>query len=427
MSTSESGKQSSKTNALRVAIFGVGDAGCGILAHLKKMPRWRPRLVAVNWSPRPPDCHERIRYVRLGEAAAPKLGIGGDPALARAGAEQADANIRDACRGVDLALILAGLGKGTGSGAAPVIARIIRELDLPVFCVASLPYEFEGSMRQRVAANALHLLRMNSNGVACLFNQSISEDTANPLKPADLFTETDEDFVRVIHFIEQVLSGTNFLEIGFNDFTSVFRDGQVEGRFIQVAAEGENRADTVVERMFAHPLISEDEGLSTANKALVHLGGDASLTMPEIQSVMERINAHCRNVDVIFGAAQGEGDSGSLTLSVLFSRGLPLPASAENCSGEELDQVESAEAFKAHLQPDAAPRAFDPFAPPPPRELPAEQKEELLKEQQKKGKLKQTDLPLEIVSRGRFEKSHRTIHRGEDLDVPTFVRKGIKL
>lgn len=428
MSTENFQNESVEQSDLRVTLCGVGDAGAEAVAGLIGKQRWQARFVVVNTSIKVSNQSEQIRYISLNEKGASRLEISCEPDQLKKLAEESSGSIREAFEDTDLILIITGLGRGTSSSIAPVVASIACESGVPAFCIASLPFDFEGSQRKRVAANALQLLKMNSSGVICLPNQEINEiDAIESLSPKDLYKVSQQTFSQIAGFMEQVIVGMNFPEIGFNDLKAVLNNKQTQSHFVRVAAEGNERADAVLNLLLNHPLVHEGDALTRADNILVHLSGDSKLRMPEIQSIMDRINSLCKNVDVVFGAAQSQEENAPLVLTVLFSQIVAVSVSGNAKMEYNLDQEETTQSFKEHLAPDAAPRSENPFAAPAPKELPAEQEKALLKQQAKGKKLKQSDLPLEVISRGRFEKSEKTIHNGEDLDVPTFVRKGIKL
>jgi cell division protein FtsZ len=183
-----------------------------------------------------------------------------------------------------------------------------------------------------------------------------------------------------------------------------------------------------VDRLLAHPLLDGGQVLSEAETMLVSLVGGPDLTIAEVQRVMDQINRRCENAHLIMGAAIDEAFAGRLGVTVIASRhgtepvkeAVPPPAVTAAVS-----PLDSQLLGDAPVQ-----RRPSRFAAPAP-ELPEDKREELLTKQTGRRKsasrLRQATLSLEIVSKGRFEKSEPTIHKGEDLDVPTFIRRGVAL
>ena len=165
---------------------------------------------------------------------------------------------------------------------------------------------------------------------------------------------------------------------------------------------------------------------------LVCIAGGPSLTMTEVNRIMEQINRHCEHAHIIMGAAIDEELDSRLTVTLVASRKGNAECGARNA--ESTNPSGAPELASQLVDPSISTRTASRFIAPPP-ETTAETTEQLLRQQSKGGgrekknasRLRQGQLPLEIVSRGRFEKSEPTIHHGADLDVPTYVRRNVPL
>jgi cell division protein FtsZ len=192
---------------------------------------------------------------------------------------------------------------------------------------------------------------------------------------------------------------------------------------------GPTRSREVMDKLLAHPMLDGGQMLGESEAVLVSLIGGPDLTMAEVNRVMEQVNRQCEHAQVIMGAAIDAAFTERLAVALIAARSTPeheAEGSAAATSGEELDQ---------QLLPcSTAMRPGSRFVPPAPA-LGSDQVQHLLARQGRGGsrqrkipsKLRQTQLPLEIVSKGRFDKSEPTIHKGEDLDVPTYIRRGVAL
>jgi cell division protein FtsZ len=193
---------------------------------------------------------------------------------------------------------------------------------------------------------------------------------------------------------------------------------------------GPTRSREVMDRLLAHPMLDGGQMLGESDAVLVGLIGGPDLTMAEVNRVMEQVNRHCERAQVIMGAAIDGAFNERLAVTLIAAR--------KGAGHEETDEEGGArggEQLAAQLLPrSTATRPGSRFVPPPPT-LPPDQLEQLLARQSRGGshrgknlpKMRQGQLPLEIVSRGRFDKSEPTIHKGEDLDVPTYIRRGVAL
>lgn len=426
MSKRTTAPQQSRSNRPRTALLGVGDAAVKFLYRLKPTIFARSPRIAVNTFeclPPHPEQPPGFQTVIIGAPRENCSGLGGEPECARQAAEAAEAQFRSLFEKTDLVLLVAGLGRGTGSGATPVIARLARECGSRVLAVVSHPYDFEGPLRAEITATALRQLRANAEGVISLPNQQLARTIdAESIGPANFFSASQQAFLEVFQAVDQLLHADNFLEISLNDLFSLFGRGREEARCVTAEASGEEATRKIVEQFLKNPMSETGKAFEESGSMLVYLLGDASINMAQINDLMERLYQVCPNSRCVLGAGHTGRNDGVLHAAVFFTRGGGVGRGSEDNGAEIV-----AHAFKAHLEPDAPGHSASVFSPPPPSILSPEKQQEILNQQRKQGKSLQFDLPLEVVSRGRFEKSERTIHRGQDLDIPTFIRKGIAL
>jgi cell division protein FtsZ len=207
---------------------------------------------------------------------------------------------------------------------------------------------------------------------------------------------------------------------------ALVRDRHSESAFASVEASGPARSREVVEKLLAHPLLDEGRALAESDAMLVSLMGGKDLTMAEVNRVMEQISRHCEQAQIIMGAAVDETLKNRLSVTVIAAKqnavAAELPAS--DVSDEPLEQEEISRGLG--VRPASRNPAQSPSLTMGQREhSPAKQPGGRTR---KAGpKMLQTQLPLAIISKGRFDKSEPTIHKGEDLDYPTFVRRRVPL
>ena len=207
------------------------------------------------------------------------------------------------------------------------------------------------------------------------------------------------------------------------------RDTHADSALGVAEARGEDRCNQAIEKLFKHPLLDNGEVFGEADAVLVSLMGGPELTIAQINRVMEQIQSRCEKATVMMGAAVNEGFRDRLAITVIAGRTDTRSAPEEvRSNGGSAEDLETQLITRA-----AAGRPASRFVPPPPA-LPPEKMAKMLARQRSGSrtrkalpKMRQTQLPLEIISKGRFDKSEPTIHEGEDLDVPTYIRRGIAL
>ncbi len=389
----------------------------------------RPRHAATAWSfwPSIPIRRRwkhapRRRNSSWARGRTRGLGAGGDPELGRAAAEDDLERMPRLLRGADIVFILAGLGGGTGTGAAPVLARMARESGALVLALSRCRLNSKaraGSSRPQV--RACNSSKSAADAVICLPNQKLFKLLDEKTSVLDGFKISNGLLAEGLRGIWRLLTRTGLINVDFADLCSVTRGRHAASSFATAEASGERRAEQIVEKLLSHPLLDGGQVLSEADAVLVSLVGGPDLTLVRNQQVDGAAQAPVRKRAYYFWRGHRRAVRQRLSVTVIASRR----------QTEETMPVAAGKAAPLHFldkTDDARPPTR---ATPPPPDLTAEQKEQLIKAQNGKGRKKvsrlQKELPLEIVFKGRFDKSEPTIRHGEDLDLPTYIRRGVPL
>jgi cell division protein FtsZ len=412
---------------ISIKVWGVGGAGCNAASALDTSALDGVHILAVNTDSQALEAAAAADKLVLGATRTRGMGAGGDPELGRAAAEDDLERMASFCAGADIVFILAGLGGGTGTGAAPVLARMARESGALVLAIVTMPFEFEGQRRQQQAQSGLQLLKTAADAVICLPNQKLFKLLDEKTSVVDAFKISNALLAGGLYGIWRLLTRTGLINVDFADLCSVTRGRHAASSFATAEASGERRAEQVVEKLMAHPLLDGGQVLIESDAVLVSLVGGPDLTLVEIDKMMEPLKRQCENAHIIFGAAIDEKFTHRLSVTVIASRRNPEKAKPATSAPD----TSASKAPSLHfLDTTAGERPPSRLAPPPP-EMTSEQKEQLLKTQCSRSRKKplrmQRELPLEIVFKGRFEKSEPTIRHGEDLDLPTYIRRGVPL
>jgi cell division protein FtsZ len=416
-----------------VKVFGIGGAGCNALNALAPENSFGATLIAVNTDAQSlASCAAAIKF-SLGAKTTFGLGAGGDPEIGHAAAESDFENLRELCADAKIVFVLSGLGGGTGTGASSVVARAAKESGALVLGVVTTPFEFEGGRRQRQAQLGLQQLKSIADAVICLPNQKLFKLIDEKTSVTETFHAANRLLAQGVSGIFRLLTQTGLINIDFADLSAVTRNLHADSAFATVEATGENRGQEIVGKLFVHPMLDEGELLEDSDSVLVSIVGGADLAMAEVNLVMREINDRCKHAHVIFGAAIDDAFASRLSVTVIASgkkeHDEKVPGSAILRNAQTAISSNSPQQL---LSKEPASRPPSRVVAPAP-ELTEERKEQLLTRQgggrQRKNvsRMRQRELPLEIISKGRFEKSEPTIHHGEDLDLPTYIRRGIAL
>jgi cell division protein FtsZ len=417
-------------------IFGVGSAGMNILEQIAKRNLPGASGIAVGTRVEPLTASSAAQKILLeanpsrrpGTARAPEPG----PAVAEAQLKE----LRAACGGAEVIFIVAGLGGSTATELAPVLARVAREAGAVVVAWVTLPFDCEGNRRRHRAVHGLKQLKAEADAVICLPNQKSLKLINDATSVIETFRLTNEWVAEGVSGVWRLLAREGLIEIHSADFCAMFRERFGESSLATADAAGPTRARDVADKLLAHPMLVGGKVLAEADAVLVGMIAGPDLTMVEVGRVMTTLNSHCERAHVMMGAVVDESFRERLAVTVMATRcDEALSARAgfhETAQAETGRAVESLESQL--LERTATTRPQSRFVPPPPA-LPSEKIEQLMARQaagaarsrKNLPRMRQGQLPLEIVSKGRFDKSEPTIHKGEDLDVPTYIRRGVAL
>jgi cell division protein FtsZ len=425
---------------LAFRIFGLGDAGGKVIDFLAAANLSNMTYIAVNTDTLALAGTSVAHRVQLGAKHTRGLGTGGDPDLGRAAAEHDAETLRQHCVGADIVFIVAGLGGGTGSGASPVLALVAHDAGALVLALAILPFDCEGSPRQRQAQYALQQLKATADGVICVPNQRMAKLVDETTSLVETYRITNQLISQGIRGLWRLVAGTGLMNADFPTVCRALRGQHAESSLATVEAKGPNRVREALEKLLASPLLENGQTLAEASRVLVGVLGGPELSLAEINRITEQLNRHCENAQFTLGAniEPDYRDRLEITVVVAGPGALaedPPPASRESrVHPDESAPHETLTAERRLFNEPEPHRPASRLVPPPPV-LPPEQVEQIFRQQlnanprfrRPNHRLQQGQLPLEIVPKGRFDKSEPTIHHGEDLDMPTYIRRGVPL
>ena len=445
-----------------IKIVSVGGAGLSVLDRIILDGLERADVVAINTDVQSLASSVAPHKVQLGRMATRGLGTGGDPELGYQAAVESAEEIREALADARMIFICAGLGGGTGSGAAPYVAQLGREAGSLVVAFATLPFGFEGKRRSAQAQEALGRLNEIANAVVCFENDQMGDIVAPKAGIHQAFATADITISQSVRSIVNLIQRPGLIRIGFDDLLAALRSHNGRCLFGFGESDSDNRAHDALTQALKNPLMDRGRMLEDATRVLVQVAGGPSMTLSEVEILMQELGRHVtEETQILFGTAvDGRmGDRLSVTIISSFTAdkdsipqqippaqsSVPAmpPVWAQPQDASPKIEIESEAApIESSQSPEtipveqpapvetAPPQPSMPHKPEPrlstPQTNPAPMKEGK-PSPEKSGQAKQEVLQFEPVTRGRFEKSEPTIVEGEDLDVPTYLRKKIKV
>src|ERR1700752_3331009 len=308
-----------------IKVVGVGGSGSNILVRVMLDGIDAADLVAINTDVQSLTASVAAHKVQLGRNLTRGLGSGGDPKLGYAAAEEATDEIRSVLHGGSVIFLCTGLGGGTGSGAAPLVAQVAKEENALVLAFVAVPFSFEGRRRCAQAAESLTRLRAVCDAVVCFENDRMAEINLPRMGIHEAFAIADLTISQSIRSVASILQRPGLLHIGFDDVCSVLRQGDARALFGFGDAEGENRAHDALARALKNPLMNRGELLEDAFHAIVHIRGGANVTLGEVQIIMEELNRHINDRTKLFMGISVDPEMGQrLSVSIISSLGSPV-------------------------------------------------------------------------------------------------------
>jgi cell division protein FtsZ len=305
-----------KDTSAVIKVIGVGGGGSNAVNHMFNQGIVGVDFIVCNTDRQSLDISPVPIKIQLGTASTQGRGAGSIPQVGMEAANENIEDIRDLLsHDTNMVFITAGLGGGTGTGAAPVIAQIAKDLGILTVGIVTVPFQFEGKKRRRQAEEGLEKMRQNVDTLLVINNQKLFE-IDNDLPLSQSFAKADNVLTVAAKGIAELISLTGYINVDFNDVKTVMTNS---GQAIMGSSSvsGDNRASEAVKYALNSPLLNDND-INGAKYVLLNItSGDKELTMSEIQTITDHIeHAAGPETEVIFGHAKDDqlGDNINLTL-----------------------------------------------------------------------------------------------------------------
>lgn len=309
--------------ALRTCIVGIGGAGSNVLDRITLDRTVEAQLVCMHTDIRVLGHAMAPTKIQLGAELMRGVGAGGDPDLGREAAMFSREEIRQAIEGHDIVFICAGLGGGTGSGAAPVIAEIAKATNALVFVTATMPFSFEGRRRLTQAEEALNQLQKRADALILFENNRMGELILPKDGIQKAFAQADQLIAQSLRAVSTIVSMPGLVKLGLDDLTSALSTSNGRCLFGFGEARGQNRGAEALKRALKSPLIDQGRLLHQTKTLLVHIAGGETLTLMEVDGMMKQLGRHVPDhTHILFGVAVDAKLGDSIAVTLISSLGL---------------------------------------------------------------------------------------------------------
>jgi cell division protein FtsZ len=300
----------------RLAVFGVGGGGGNAVNNMIAAGLKGTDFIVANTDAQALTMSKASRLIQLGVDVTEGLGAGSHPEIGRLAAEESWTEIVDQLAGTHMCFVTAGMGGGTGTGAAPVIARAAREAGILTVAVVTKPFAFEGTRRMRLAEEGIGLLRESADTVIVIPNQNLFRIANAKTTFADAFAAADMLLYSGVSCITDLIVKDGLINLDFADVKTVMKN---MGRAMMGSGEasGDGRALTAAERAISNPLLDETS-MTGAQGVLVSVAGGRDMTLFEIDEAVCRIRDEVNeSSDIIVGAIFDDALAGKFKVSVV--------------------------------------------------------------------------------------------------------------
>ena len=310
----ERGRDSASYLAV-IRVVGVGGAGLNALDRMLDAGITQVDFVAVNTDIQQLQMSDAPTKVHIGSEITEGLGSGAEPEIGRRSAEDSHDQIKRTLRGSDMVFVTAGEGGGTGSGAAPVVASIARELGALTVGIVTMPFKFEGSRRRKQADEGVEALRRACDTLIVIPNDRLLEVLDKSTSMLDAFRIADDVLRQGVQGICDLITNPGLINLDFADVRTVMKDAGSALMGIGFAT-GENRGREAAERALGSPLI--DTEISGARGILLSIAGGDDLTLYEVNEAAEAVRAAATDdTNIIFGATIDDRLTGQIWITVV--------------------------------------------------------------------------------------------------------------
>ena len=296
-------------NRATIKVIGVGGAGGNAINDMIESGINGVEFIAANTDSQDLEISRASHKIHLGERATKGLGAGADPEKARTAAEESKEKIRHILEGTDMLFITAGMGGGTGTGAAPIIAELARELDILTVGIVTKPFSFEGPQRKKNAETGIENLRKHVDTLIAIPNDKLFELPNINITLMNAFKEANNILRSGVKGIAELITKQGYINLDFADIRTIMKDSGIAMLGFG-EAQGEERARIATEEALSSPLL--EKSIEGSRKILLNITGGFDLQLNEVNDISNMIieRAGSGTANLIFGTVIDESIEG---------------------------------------------------------------------------------------------------------------------
>ena len=347
------GLESSPDTVVNIKVIGVGGAGNNVVNRMVSSGTKGVDFVAVNTDKQALNISSAAYKIQIGEKLTNGQGAGSNPEIGRKSAEENRNQIAKALEDADMVFITAGMGGGTGTGAAPIVADIAKELGILTVGVVTKPFRFEGPRRMRQAEAGITELRDKVDSLVIIPNERLKLASDQKITMVNAFEIADDVLQQAVQSISDLIKNTGFINLDFADVSAVMKDAGRAHMGVGRAA-GKNKAEDAAKMAISSPLL--ETSINGARGVLINVTGSLDIGLEEVETAANLVQEAAHpEANIIFGATFDEGLEDEIRVTVIATgfdenQSIPFPHQQQ----EEQPAAPVKESVPAAAQPAAA-------------------------------------------------------------------------
>ena len=304
-----------KENIVNIKVIGVGGGGNNAVNRMIKDNVQGVEFIAINTDQQALNHSEATHKILIGESVTHGRGAGSDPETGRRAAEESKSEIEEALKDTEMVFISAGMGGGTGTGAAPMIAKIAKDMGILTVGIVTKPFGFEGTRKMLQAENGIRDLLNNVDSLVVIPNERLNRVSDQKITLANAFQLADSVLKQGVQSITELIKSHGFINLDFADVRRVMADAGYAHMCVASAA-GKDKVDTVAHAVITSPLL--ETSLSNAKGIVLNFTADPEVALEDIYRAADIIRSEAHeDAEIIWGVALDENLNDELRVTVI--------------------------------------------------------------------------------------------------------------
>ena len=346
-------------SVVNIKVIGVGGGGNNVVNRMVHTGTKGVDFIAVNTDKQALTMSAATYKIQIGEKLTQGQGAGSDPEVGRKSAEESRTQIAKALEDADMVFITAGMGGGTGTGAAPIVADIAKEQDILTVGVVTKPFRFEGSRRMKQAEGGIAELRNKVDSLVIIPNERLKHATDQKITFANAFEIADDVLRQAVQSISDLIRDTGFINLDFADVTAIMKNAGMAHMGVGRAA-GKGKAEEAAKMAISSPLL--ETSINGARGVLINVTGSMDIGLEEVETAANLVQEAAHpDANIIFGAAFDDSLEDELRVTVIATgfdeKDEPAAMGAKpfSAAGAKVEEQQRAASPAAQYQAPAAP------------------------------------------------------------------------